>query len=213
MVWEDFKSAKTNGYESILPDFSYAGYKYSEAPIPTVNYKVFNITDFGATPNDQKSDKKALIKAITAAKKNGEGIVFFPRGKYLFFTGNDELIPIQIKASNIVFRGEGKGAKGTILFFDKNLEPKDPNKLWTTPKMIQATAGGTNKELATVVKDAKRETFSIEVSDASNIKKGDWVILEVKNNSKDLIEYDIQPLKPEPEWKSILDKGETKLDC
>ena len=45
------------------------------------------------------------------------------------------------------------------------------------------------------------------MSNASKIKKGDWLILKDKNNSKDLIAYDVQPLIPEPEWKSILDKG------
>jgi len=206
-VWENFKEAKKNGTQAILPDFSYAGYKYSEVEIPTVNYKIFDVTNFGAQPNDTISDKKALIKAIAAANKNGEGIVYFPRGKYYFFTGNDPLTPIQIKGSNIVFRGEGVGENGTILFFDKDLPAKDSTKLWTVPFMLQTVATGSDVKLADVVADVKRETFSVEVSDASQIKKGDWVILHVKNNSKDLIEYDLQPLIPDPAWSSILDKG------
>jgi hypothetical protein len=206
-VWEDFKKAKEKGTEAILPDFSYAGYKYSEQPIPKVNHKVFNVVNYGAIPDDTKSDKEAIENTIKAAKKNGSGIVFFPKGKYYLFTADDDMQPIKINASNIVFRGEGQGEDGSILFFQNNLEPKDPKKLWTTPKMIQVSAKGSNKKIANVIADAKRETFSIKVADASNIKVGDWIILSVKNNSKDLIEYDIQPLKPAPEWTKIIEKG------
>ena len=206
-VWEDFKYAKKNNKEAILPDFSYAGYKYSEVPIPKVNHKVFNVTDYGAIPNDAKSDKYAIIAAIQAAEANGEGIVLFPRGIYRLFTDEDDLEPIMIKTSNIVFRGEGQGEKGSVLFFEKHLDLKYPDKRWTTPKMIQVSARGLEEKLTNVIADAKRETFSIEVLDASRIKKGDWVTLYLKNTSTDLIHYDIGPLKPEPEWKSILEKG------
>jgi monomeric isocitrate dehydrogenase len=79
-VWENYKSAKEKGTEAILPDFSYAGYKYSEEAIPFINhYKVFDITEFGAAPNDQKSDKAALIKAIGAAKKKWSRDCFFSK--------------------------------------------------------------------------------------------------------------------------------------
>lgn len=206
-VWNDFKKAKETGAEAILPDFSYAGYKYSEVPIPTVNYRVFNVTDFGAIPNDEKSDKNAIKKAIAAASGNGEGIIFFPKGKYFINTGDDDDSIIQIKSSKIVFRGEGTGENGTTLFFDRDLPAKDPTKLWTVPYAIKVTSPGENSVLANIVADAKRETYSIKVSDASKIKKGDWLIISVKNNSRDLIEYDLQPISPEPEWKSILDKG------
>ena len=206
-VWENFVASKKNQVEPILPDFSYVGYRFSEQAIPVVNYKIFNVQDFGAIPNDGKSDKLAFEKAIKAATDNKEGIVFFPKGKYHFFTDEDDLEPIVIKASNIVVRGEGQSEDGTVLFFERNLEPKDPNKLWTTPKMIVVTALGKNKVLTTITGDSKRETFSIKVADASKIRKDDWVILEVKNNSQDLIQYDIAPLVAQPEWKSILNKG------
>lgn len=63
---------------SVLPEFSYAGYHHGEIATPNVNnYKVFDVTTFGAIPDDTISDKKAIQKAITAANKNGSGIVFF----------------------------------------------------------------------------------------------------------------------------------------
>ncbi|MEC3908840.1 DUF4955 domain-containing protein [Tamlana sp. 2201CG12-4] len=206
-VWENYKESKKMGKEAMLPDFSYAGYKYSEEAIPKVNYKVFNVIDFGAKVNDDKSDKNAVKKAIEAAMVNGEGIIFFPRGKYIINTGNDDLTPILITSSKIVLRGEGTEENGTTIFFDKDLPPKNPNQLWSTPKAIKATSTKSNKFLANIIANTKRETYSVKVSDPSKIKRGDWVILEVKNNSKDLIEYDLQPIKPAPEWTSILEKG------
>ena len=206
-TWNDFVDAKKNGKEAILPDFSFAGYKYSEEQIPTVNYKIFDVTDFGANGNDQLSDKKAIIKAIAAAKKNGEGIVFFPKGKYYINTKQDDQKPIVIKSSKIVFRGVGDNAEGSVLFFENDLPPSDPNKLYSCPTAIQTSAGGADRFLTDVSSNAKRETFQIKVNDPSKLKVGDWVILKVINNDKNLISYDTSPLKVEEAWKTIINTG------
>lgn len=204
-LWKDFKQAKEKGTEAILPDFSYAGYHYSEKGIPEVNYKIFNVVDYGAIPNDEKSDKSAIRKTIKAATKNGEGIIYFPKGKYAINTDEDNDDQIIIPSSKIVFRGEDE--KESILFFKNDLPPADPKKLWTVPFMIQTEAHGGRNLLANVTDDARRETFKVNVDDASKLKKGDWVVLKMQNNSKDLINYELHPQKPQAAWKSILNKG------
>jgi hypothetical protein len=206
-LWDDFVKAKQKGTEAILPDFSFAGYKYSEVAIPTVNYKVFDVTKYGAIPNDKKSDKAAIRRTIAAAIKNKEGIVFFPKGKYYINTKEDDQKGIIIKSSNIVFRGEGDGENGSILFFENDLPPNDPKKMYSCPNAIQTSAGGADRFLTNIVSNVKRETFKVKVKDASKIKKGDWVILKVLNNDKKLITYDTAPLKVEDAWKTILNKG------
>ncbi|WP_303315293.1 DUF4955 domain-containing protein [Flavivirga abyssicola] len=205
VVWKDYKRAKKNGTEPILPDFSYSGYKYSEVEIPYVDYKTFDVTHFGAIANDTLSDKEAIKKAILEAKKNGKGVIYFPKGKYYINTEADDESIIKINASNIVFRGEDKA--NTILFFEKDLPPSNPDKLWSCPNAIQVSTNKKNTVLTTIVSDSKRETHTIEVKNASKIKKGDWIVLEVLNNSKDLINYDLGALKPEKKWKSLLEKG------
>lgn len=204
-VFEDFKSSKTTGKEAILPDFSYAGYKYSEVEIPTVHHKIFDVTKFGANPNDLNSDKNTIKKAIKAAEKNGSGIIYFPKGKYYINTQNDDISIIDIKGSNIVFRGEG--VNKTTLFFDKDLPPTDPNKLWSCPSAIQTKVSGADKKLASITSNTRRETHTIEVNDASKIKKGDWIILKVLNNDPDLINYDIAPLVADKTWAKINNQG------
>ena len=37
-LWNQFVQARRSGTEPTLPDFSYAGYKRSDAPIPNVAY-------------------------------------------------------------------------------------------------------------------------------------------------------------------------------
>ena len=204
-LWENFKRAKHNNTEPILPDFSYAGYMYSEIGIPKANYNVFNVLDFGAKPNDTISDKHAIVKAIKAASTHGEGIIYFPKGTYVLNTEKDGTDVVNITSSKIVFRGEDKAS--TTLFFKKDLPPLDPETLWSCPFAIQVKANMEHKFLANIVKDAKRETYSVVVDDASNIKVGDWVTLEVLNTNMDLIEYDIQPLQLNPKWTSLSQQG------
>ena len=78
-TWQDFEAARNAGAEPILPDFSYAGYHYSEIPIPTPAHKVFNVGDFGAVSNDGQSDRDAIQAAIDAANLLGNGIIQFPK--------------------------------------------------------------------------------------------------------------------------------------
>ena len=207
VLWENFKKNKAKSTEPILPDFSFAGYKYSEVPIPTVDYKLFDVTDFGAVANDGISDKNAIKKAIAEATKNGEGVVFFPKGKYIVNTATDDQSIIEIEHSKIVLRGEGDQKNGSIIFFEKDLPPADMAKMWTVPKAIKVSTKIKNKLVTTVITDAKRETNQIEVADASTLKKGEWVILKMQNNAKDLITYDIQPLKVDAKWTTIITEG------
>jgi hypothetical protein len=100
--------------ENYLPDFSYAGYKYGEKPIPKSTQNIYNATDYGVIANDGLDDSKALIKAITeVSKKEGNVILQLPAGKINL----SEII--YIERSNFVLRGMGSGENGTELFFPR----------------------------------------------------------------------------------------------
>ncbi|MFS4493431.1 DUF4955 domain-containing protein [Maribacter sp. 2308TA10-17] len=204
-VWQDFKTAKEKGREPLLPDFSFAGYKYSEVAIPKAAFKKFNVVDYGAVPDDSRSDKRAIQDAINAATKYGEGIIFFPRGRYLINTADDELDIIHITSSKIVFQGENRDY--TVLFFEKDLPAIDPLKMWTCPYAITTKVKLKSTLITKIIEDARRESNTVTVKNINGIKKGDWLILQVQNNAKELIDYDLNGLKIEPKWTSLIRDG------
>ncbi|EDM28686.1 hypothetical protein LNTAR_08954 [Lentisphaera araneosa HTCC2155] len=105
---------------SQLPDFSFAGYRSGETPIPDIP-TTSKITDFGVVPNSGQDVTAAFKKAIAASQG---GAIFIPEGHYLL---SDIL---WIKKSNIVLRGAGP--EKTILEFTKDLEDVRPNMGQTT---------------------------------------------------------------------------------
>ena len=68
-AWQAFISGSE---DNVLLDFSYAGYMHGETAPPevsTLGYDTFNVCDYGAVPGDGKSDRKAFLAAVEAAKK------------------------------------------------------------------------------------------------------------------------------------------------
>lgn len=207
-VWADFVDSKKQGKTPILPDFSYAGYAHGEKGIPTITDAAFNVIDYGGIPNDEISDKAAIKKAISAAEKNGGGIIYFPAGRYVINDLNDSLVPILIKKSNIVFRGEKEDTLKTTLFFMSELPAKDTTKLWTTPyALMTKPPKKMRKRLTKIVGHANRESHSVAVKNVSKINIGDWVVVSLLSNDRDLVEKDIAPLAVDEKWTTILNKG------
>jgi len=206
-LWEDFKSNTQKGETAELPDFSYAGYHHGEKAIPHVDHKIFKVTDFGAIANDGQSDKEAIRHTIAAAEKNGSGIIFFPKGRFLVNEDSDDDKPIVIKGPNIVFRGSGAGTDGTELYMKKYLPAKNPSQLWTTPYLFQFTGGGREEVLADIIDHAPRGSKTLNVSNSANIKSGDWIVVRVQNNAPDLIESEMCGCHVDASWTSIINKG------
>jgi hypothetical protein len=98
-LWTDFVSAKSTGKTPVLPDFSYAGYHFSEKRIPEVGKrKQFKVTAYGAIPDDNISDEEGIQAAINAAESEKEGGVVFFRQVNIFWS------PIQPKRNRSVFQ-------------------------------------------------------------------------------------------------------------
>lgn len=202
-LFEKFKTDKT-----VLPDFSYAGYRNGETGIPKIdNYKVFDVTAFGAVANDTVSDKVAIQKAIAAANKNGSGIVFFPKGRFLINEDDDKDNSIISNSSKIIFRGSGSGQGGTELFMKNTLQPEDPKKMWTVPPIFIFTAKEKDVKIGNITKAVKVGEFQLSVNNTGTIKEGDWIVLSMLNNSAVLIDAELTPNKVSPEWTYIVNKG------
>lgn len=216
-IWTQFEKDATAGKASVIPDYSYAGYKYGAEGIPDVAWKIFDVTSFGAVPNDGKSDYDGIQRAIKAAEKNGSGIIFFPKGKFLVGEAEGIRESILIQECDIVLRGSGSGTEGTELHQKHNYVPEDPEKKWTTPPVFLfkpdhpqgknhlSRARGTAAPIAKVVRPAGRETFSIEVDNVSRMKPGQTVM--VCAHSTELNDQFLKGLKPRDIFSEIIENG------
>ncbi|MEY2868730.1 MAG: hypothetical protein RIR01_1193 [Bacteroidota bacterium] len=202
-IFDDYKKDK-----SILPDFSYVGYRNGEKEVPDINdYKIFDVTAFGAKPNDEISDKIAIQKAIDAANKNGSGIVFFPKGRFLVNEEGDATNSIISKKSTIIFRGSGSGIGGTELFMKNPLPPADPSKMWTVPPLFVFGSGGSDKKIGIVTQAAAVGAFTVKLNTTEGLESGDWIMLKLLDNDKDLIASELKNNNVEPTWTYLVNKG------
>ena len=206
-IWLDFVKSQKSKKEALLLDFSYAGYHHGEKELPLVDYKIFDVCDFGAIPNDHQSDREAVEKAIKAAELNGSGVVFFPKGRYRLHQKGEPSAPITIRRSCIVLRGEGAGADGSELFMEEPNEAVNPEEKWTSPCLFSFTGRALAHQLTPITGDAKRSSFSVEVKDTKSLKAGDWICLRLNNNSKEVIAKELAPYTIENDWTNMLLKG------
>ncbi len=195
-TWVNFVEARRNGTVPILPDFSYAGYHYFSEPVPDVMHPMFDVTDYGAIPDDNESDQPAIQAAIDAAENNGSGIVFFPPGEFLVFTDADKNAAdrnssITIEGSNIVLRGSGSRDGGTII---RQVNQGVGNVPWGTPTMISIRASSSAKRVTTVNADSDRESHWITVRSTARLSVGQWVRMKMKNSTQAAIDEYLHPL-------------------
>ncbi|WP_276501719.1 DUF4955 domain-containing protein [Terrimonas pollutisoli] len=203
-----FEAYKQNKQQSPLPDFSYAGYRCGEKAIPDVkSYKTFNVLDFGAKPNDDVSDREAIQQAIDAANKNGSGIVFFPKGRFIVNDDSTLTKGIVSKGSRIIFRGSGSGPGGTELFMKEMLVPENPKNMWTGRPMFTFTAKGVDTKIGTITANAKIGEFNLQLSKTENIEEGDWIAVKLLDNNPALVDAELAPHKADRAWKYIIEKG------
>ena len=99
---------------SRIPDFTNAGYKSGNTPIPNYPVRV-DVTALGAKGDGLTDNTEVFRKAIRECGVNGT--VYIPEGKYLL---SDTLV---IKKNNVNIRGAGRS---TILYFTKGLEELYP---------------------------------------------------------------------------------------
>lgn len=93
-----------------LPDYSYAGYRWGEVPLPLPQETVIRATDYGVVPDDGRDDTAGLRRAVGAASGvEGWVVVELPAGEVelrnLLF----------IERGDFVLRGAGSGEGGTVL--------------------------------------------------------------------------------------------------
>ncbi|WP_057936302.1 DUF4955 domain-containing protein [Algoriphagus resistens] len=199
-LWAAYELAKLSGTESpVLPDFSYAGYHFSEKEIPSLSERtVFDVTDYGAVPDDAEFDDAAIQMAISAAlATEGGGVVFFPPGKFLIAPDEDRDSFFRIDKSNILLKGSGSGAGGTEIHQVKM-------RIGSRQFRFEPRENKTEK-LAVVNRAAPRESFVVEVADASRLSVGQDVVLS--HRSEAYTRNYFAPRELSPAWDRLFGSG------
>lgn len=193
-----------------LPDFSYAGYRRGDEPIPEVPVAA-NVADFGAVGDGVADDSQAFLDAIASVDR---GAVFVPAGRYRLTK------VLRLERSGVVLRGEERDT--TVLFFPEplydvvgvgpQLSPYGPYGWSWTGGFIWAQARESvvaeETVLTSVRRRARRGDESVVVESSRGIEPGDWVRLVQyeSDGSLSLHLHDGHPL----DGRCLIDKPDFK---
>ncbi len=224
--WEEFKNAQDRSPVAIMPDFSYAGYQQGEKAIPDLVGPVFKVTDYGAIADDDLSDEEAIRSTIAAAEKAGGGVVLFPPGKFLVWTQRNQARSILIQSPNIVIRGAGSSAGGTVVRAVHSAYaagdyavPKAGSDFERVPYIFvfkaanepaaddgndsveKSSAADPAAARSKVVGSAKRSSFKVELQTAVGYKPGEFI--QIRGESKKYFSELLADLEPDATWTRI----------
>ena len=133
-IWTKYIGGDVSDSDDVpdIIDYSYAGYKYGEEAIPDIansEWTVRNAIDYGAIPNDMKSDTEALRRFFSDVPSNT--ILYIPVGRYdinMIGDSNPDRITATFDYPNIIVRGDGaEGYKrgGTSIYMhEKPIDSK-----------------------------------------------------------------------------------------
>eukprot|EP00123_Amoebidium_parasiticum_P007046 comp17838_c0_seq1/m.17986 comp17838_c0_seq1/g.17986 ORF comp17838_c0_seq1/g.17986 comp17838_c0_seq1/m.17986 type:complete len:748 (-) comp17838_c0_seq1:87-2330(-) len=186
-LWLDYVEAQQTGRRAVLPDFSHAGYRYSEAPIPHIVGPIFNVLDYGAQTG-QYCDE-TIQKAIAAAEAAGGGVVYFPPGVYHMSPDSNPDHLLFIRTSNIVLRGAGAEPPGESVILIESMKPVNGvHQVTVTPSIPRG------KSLAKVTKAVAHGDYSVEVDSSKKMSIGQEVYIHHQSTSLAKSHYDPMPL-------------------
>lgn len=172
-----------------LPDFSFAGYRFGEAPLPDVEITA-DVTAFGAEGDGETDCTEAFRRAIEATER---GAIVIPAGTYLI---RDIL---WIRKPGLVLRGAGPGK--TIIRCMGDLEDVRPNMGATTsgrPTSNYSWSGGflwvrgdlPSRTLAAIASECRRGDREITLKEPVALQPGQRVAVELTDDeAKSLLDH------------------------
>lgn len=194
---------ETNFYtDKILQDYSYAGYKLGQEPLPSIEGspdggRFFNVTQspFQADPTGRTDSTAAIQGAIDAAGQAGGGVVYMPPGNYRLST-NTSGVGLTIRHPNIVLRGAG--IDQTFLLNTTTNRPRQriievvgPGADWNT----------SNIRPVAITRDLMGPTHVIPVEDTTSFLIGDWIVVRMTATPAWTDEH------REPGWRDHVGRG------
>ena len=152
--------------DRVLPDWTRAGTPRLDPD------DSFDVTDYGAVPDDGDSDSAAFAEAVTAAIANGGGRVAIPVGNFLL----DQTLQL---GTGVVLSGEGPTSRLTL-----DLDGIDAEGI--------VAAGSAENQWTAVAADIAVGADTIVVADGAAFSPGDIIEIEQDN--------DPEAFNTKPEW-------------
>lgn len=153
--------------DKLIQDFSYAGYRRGEEPIPQIAGPIFNaVTAYGADPTGNRDSTPEIQSAIDAAAAAGGGVVFLPVGTYSVSRPGGNPFCLRIQNSNVVLRGAGVGR---TFIQNTSFNMRSTSVIQITPS---STSLGPQ---ISITEDLDKPTRRIPVANASAFQVGDQV--------------------------------------
>jgi hypothetical protein len=156
--------------DAFLQDFSYAGYRRGEAPLPVVAGPLHDVVArHGADPTGVRDSTAAIQQALDDAGAAGGGVVYLPPGTYRVSPKSDGDSPLVINRSGVVLRGAGAG-KTFLLNTSYRMRSKEIIRV--RPAAVE------EGDPVALTADLPGPTRRIPVADAAAFAPGDMVRLE-----------------------------------
>ena len=166
--------ADTNGYR--IPDFSHAGYKSSNQPLPEHGKEYLTAVRLSDPNGDETSRIQKAIDEVSGLPPNKFGY----RGAVKLGPGTWNVTELVIDADGVVLRGEGKEltilqntdnkAAKQVIRVGPEISSSFPTELWDDGK------GGSHCEITSPVVNVGES--SLELASGHDLKTGDRIIIE-----------------------------------
>jgi len=162
-LWAEYQ--ETPDTHPNIPNCSYAGYRYGETPIPSIEGPVFDVTRYGAKGDGETDDTAAIRAALSAVGDEG-GVVYFPEGRYAV-SG-----VLFVHTNNTVLRGQSRD--GTEIVFTQPLDRGYGTYFYTTTSGKVATRWTYSGGLVWFGPRSRGNTYRIDAAPDSPIRKGEF---------------------------------------
>ncbi len=154
--------------DKLIQDFSYAGYRRGEEPIPMITGPVFDVTDYGADPTGGTDSTAAIQAAINAAASAGGGVVYLPAGEFRVAPRGSDSFALRISSSNVILRGAGTGE---TFLLNTSYAMRGKSVIQISPP------SNSTGPAVDITADLPGPTHRIPVADAAAFAPGDFVRL------------------------------------
>jgi autotransporter-associated beta strand protein len=175
--------------DKLIQDFSFAGYRRGNQPVPNVSGPLFNVLEYGADPLGLSDSTTAIQNAINNAEDTGGGVVYMPAGTYRIQPQGDNRQTLRIRGSGVVLRGAGVNStfllnSATDMRNKNIIEVSDAVGNWRT-----VPAGGYTQVLR---RDLTSPTRLIPLDSTDGFVAGDWVVLRADCSVQFIAEHKME---------------------